>query len=76
LPRALGHYIGKSETQLRAAWQTVADFIEAEAAKEAQPVTAIPVRSRRRVQRGATVPDVADASSTIARSAGTFERRS
>lgn len=27
----LGHYVGKSETQLRAGWQTVADFIEAAA---------------------------------------------
>ncbi len=27
----LGHYVGKSETQLRAAWQTVADYIEAAA---------------------------------------------
>lgn len=25
---ALGHYVGKSETQLRAGWQPVADFIE------------------------------------------------
>ena len=28
----LGHYVGKSETQLRAGWQTVADFVEAAAA--------------------------------------------
>lgn len=28
----LGHYIGKSEAQLRAGWQTVADFVEAAAA--------------------------------------------
>lgn len=55
----LGHYVGKSEAQLRAAWQTVADFIEAEAAKEAQPGPALPVRSGRRVQRGSTVPAVA-----------------
>jgi integrase len=27
----LGHYVGKSEAQLRAGWQTVADFIEAAA---------------------------------------------
>lgn len=27
----LGHYVGKSEAQLRAGWQTVADFIEATA---------------------------------------------
>jgi integrase len=25
----LGHYVGKSEAQLRAGWQTVADFVEA-----------------------------------------------
>ena len=25
----LGHYVGKSEGQLRAGWQTVADFIDA-----------------------------------------------
>src|ERR1019366_621555 len=31
----LGHYIGKSETQLRAGWQTVADFIEAAVATAA-----------------------------------------
>ena len=30
----LGHYVGKSEAQLRAGWQTVADFIEAAAAQE------------------------------------------
>lgn len=29
----LGHYVGKSEAQLRAGWQTVADFIEAAALK-------------------------------------------
>ena len=27
----LGHYVGKSEAQLRAGWQTVADFIDAAA---------------------------------------------
>ncbi|MGJ7491385.1 tyrosine-type recombinase/integrase [Variovorax sp. ZT4R33] len=27
----LGHYVGKSEAQLRAGWQTVADFVEAAA---------------------------------------------
>ncbi len=36
----LGHYVGKSEAQLRAAWQTVADFIEAAAATVAQPAPA------------------------------------
>ena len=36
----LGSYVGKSEAQLRNAWQTVADFIEAAAAppRQARPV--------------------------------------
>lgn len=55
----LGHYVGKSEAQLRTAWQTVADFIDAEAAKEAQPAPALPVRSSRRGQRGGAAPAVA-----------------
>ncbi len=29
----LGHYVGKSEAQLRAGWQTMADFIDAAAVK-------------------------------------------
>jgi hypothetical protein len=36
----LGHYVGKSEAQLRAGWQVVADFIEAAATPrgvEAEP---------------------------------------
>lgn len=41
----LGHYVGKSETQLRAAWQTVADFIEA-AAAQAQPVSTTSAHSK------------------------------
>ena len=41
----LGHYVGKSEAQLRAAWQTVADFIDAAAAVEADPAPARPGRS-------------------------------
>ena len=32
----LGHYVGKSETQLRAGWQTVAVFSETASAKVAQ----------------------------------------
>lgn len=32
----LGHYVGKSETQLRAGWQTVADFIETASSKVAK----------------------------------------
>jgi Arm DNA-binding domain len=55
----LGHYVGKSEAQLRAAWQTVADFIEAEAAKETQPAPAPPARSGRRAPRGGPVPAAA-----------------
>jgi hypothetical protein len=55
----LGHYVGKSEAQLRAAWQTVADFIDAEAAKEAPPALALPVRPSRRAQPGGTGPAVA-----------------
>ena len=55
----LGHYVGKSEAQLRAAWQTVADFIDAEAAKEAQPSPAPPLRSSRRAPRGSTAPATA-----------------
>ena len=55
----MGHYVGKSEAQLRAAWQTVADFIDAEAAKETQPAPALPVRSGRRTKRGGTAPAAA-----------------
>jgi hypothetical protein len=36
----LGHYVGKSEAQLRAGWQTVADFID----EAAQPENAAPAR--------------------------------
>ena len=35
----LGHYVGKSEAQLRAGWQTVADFVEAAAASIGTPVS-------------------------------------
>lgn len=55
----LGHYVGKSEAQLRAAWQTVADFIDAEAAKEAQLVPALPARSGQSAQRGGIASAVA-----------------
>lgn len=55
----LGHYVGKSEAQLRAAWQTVADFIDAEAVKDVQPAPVPPARSGRRTQRGGTAPAVA-----------------
>jgi len=43
----LGHYVGKSEAQLRASWQTVADFIEAAAAVEAdaQPLPSVRARA-------------------------------
>ena len=52
----LGHYIGKSETQLRAAWQTVADFIDAAAAaaNTELPVTSTPVPSKVRARPSAT----------------------
>ena len=30
----LGHYVAKSEAQLRAGWQAVADFVEEAARKE------------------------------------------
>lgn len=33
----LGHYVGKSEAQLRAGWQVVEDFIEAAARKASSP---------------------------------------
>ncbi|EHR70967.1 Integrase [Burkholderiales bacterium JOSHI_001] len=52
----LGHYVGKSEAQLRAAWQTVADFIDAEAAKEDRPAQALPVRTSRLEQRSVATP--------------------
>lgn len=55
----LGHYIGKSEAQLRAAWQEVADFIDAEASKEAQPARTLPVGKSRRAKRGGASPAVA-----------------
>jgi hypothetical protein len=42
----LGHYVGKSEAQLRAGWQVVADFIEAAAA----PTCAGSARRRRHPQ--------------------------
>ncbi len=57
----LGHYVGKSEAQLRAAWQTVADFIDAAAASKAQPVPAPLVHSNSRARRSATRSDAASA---------------
>ncbi|MBN8750329.1 MAG: integrase [Bordetella sp. SCN 67-23] len=36
----LGHYVGKGEAQLRAGWQTVADFIENAAAEETARLSA------------------------------------
>ena len=58
----LGHYVGKSEAQLRAGWQTVADFIEG-----ARPLAQTPAHiphvgklsaapARRQALRKATVP--------------------
>ena len=57
----LGHYVGKSETQLRAGWQTVADFVEAAAALAQSPaqtlqVSALPsALARRRALQKVTV---------------------
>ena len=42
----LGHYVGKSETQLRAGWQTVADFVEAAAAPAQSPGHPVRVNAR------------------------------
>lgn len=55
----LGHYVGKSEAQLRLAWQSVADFIDAAAVKEAESAPAPSVRPSQRAQRGGTAPFVA-----------------
>ena len=38
----LGHYVAKSDAQLRAGWQAVADWIEAEAQKCAAHSKALP----------------------------------
>ena len=46
----LGHYVGKSEAQLLAGWQTVADFVEA-ARPPAQTPAQIP-----RVSKLSTAP--------------------
>jgi hypothetical protein len=57
----LGHYVGKSETQLRAGWQTVADFVEAAATPAESPVqiprvSALPsVPARRRASQKVAV---------------------
>jgi hypothetical protein len=45
----LGHYVGKSEAQLRAGWQVVADFIEAAAAP---PGVETPLSASRSAKRG------------------------
>jgi hypothetical protein len=42
----LGHYIGKSEAQLRNGWQTVANFIETAAARAARELTSASTQSR------------------------------
>jgi integrase len=55
----LGHYVGKSEVQLLAAWQAVADFIDAAAANEAQPALATSVSSKGRNRRNAMGPPAA-----------------
>ena len=43
----LGHYVGKSEAQLRAGWQTVADFVEA---------APVPAQSEMRILRVSARP--------------------
>jgi hypothetical protein len=55
----LGHYVGKSETQLRAGWQTVADFIETASAKVPQVAQVVPAHSaelKGRARRVVTKP--------------------
>ena len=52
----LGHYVGKSETQLRAGWQTVADFIETASAKVAQVAPAYSAESKGRTRRVVASP--------------------
>ena len=66
----LGHYVGKSETQLRVAWQTVADFIDDAAAKEAAPVTATLVLSKGRARRSVTRSELAKTQRASPRSPG------
>ena len=57
----LGHYVGKSEAQLRAGWQTVADFVEAarppvQTSALVPRVGALPkAAARRQASRKATV---------------------
>lgn len=48
----LGHYVGKSETQLRAGWQAVADFIENIAIANVDSPPGRPTRSHARRQSG------------------------
>jgi hypothetical protein len=45
----LRHYVGKSEAQLRAGWQTVADFMDAVAANSRAPIA--PNSSKARTRR-------------------------
>ena len=66
----LGHYVGKSETQLRAAWQVVADFIDAAAAKDAEPVPAASVLSEGRAPRSVTRLELAKTQRASPRSRG------
>ena len=66
----LRHYVGKSETQLRAAWQTVADFIDAAAAEDAGRVSAALVLSKRSAPRRVTRSELAIALRTAPRSPG------
>lgn len=57
----LGHYVGKSETLLRAAWQTVADFNDAASASDAEPVLAAWADSKICAQGSVSRPGLAKA---------------
>ena len=76
----LGHYVGKSEAQLRSAWQTVADFIDAAAQHDAEraPVATKPDRAGSQNRRTSTVPGRVDAASPLsaAKRGGRNSRRS
>ena len=69
----LGHYVGKSETQLRAGWQTVADFIETASAKVAQAAQVTPAHSaelKGRARRVVTKPSAVSSQRASRNSSG------
>lgn len=77
----LGHYVGKSEAQLRAAWQTVADFIDAAAQQDADraPVASKPYPAGSQNRGTSTVSTQVDAAlmpSVVAKRRGRNSRRS